>query len=775
MLTVATTEIFNVVAMDQLRAMLGTEIEIKTQLAAEAQLEDYIDQFYGYELSVDGILKEIETGEIDYESLQAGGDEYTQPMVRLVNALLVDAVKRGASDIHFEPEYAFLRVRFRIDGVLETVRSLHKTYMPGITVRIKVVSDMNIAETRAPQDGRLSLTLNGRPVDFRVSTQPTIYGENIVLRVLDREKSIISLDRMNLPSDVTDKLGLMLARPEGILIVTGPTGSGKTTTLYSLLAQVNDETVNIMTLEDPVEYPLTLMRQTSVNEVARMDFANGIRSIMRQDPDIILVGEVRDKETAEMAFRAAMTGHQVFTTLHTNSALGVFPRLLDIGIQPDIMAGNIIGVIAQRLVRMLCPHCKEAYSPSARRAAACSATRADEVATLYRPVGCRSCDNKGYKGRTRDHGDARDGCRHGRARRAARDCQGIAHRRPGERLPSARRSRTAARRRRDHDARRGRARRRSDGPLTSEAASKHAHLPIQSGRQTASPARRPRSGQRSRPRAASAPNGARPHHVQTVDRGPRFVRSRTRPPGHTSGPHQLLFRHGADEPLRDPAARRPARSAQLDREPALRDVLTVMIEDMEGGKVLSQCMAAHPEVFNKVFVSLVGAGEQTGRLPEVFQSLAESLKWQDELASQTRRLLIYPAIVMLVVMAVVVFLLVYLVPQVSATAQDDGHRAADSDAGADRRVECRRGMVAAHLRQCRSSRPASFDRDDGAQRSRSIPLGRREAAPSRSSGTILQKIILARFATFFALMYESGITVLEAMRTSEDDRRKPRR
>ncbi|HEX9685755.1 MAG TPA: GspE/PulE family protein [Burkholderiales bacterium] len=400
-LTVATTEIFNVVAMDQLRAMLGPQIEIKTQLASEAQLEDYTDHFYGYELSVDGILKEIETGEIDYESLQAagGGDEYTQPMVRLVNALLVDAVKRGASDIHFEPEYAFLRIRYRIDGVLETVRSLHKTYLPGITVRVKVVSAMNIAETRAPQDGRLSLTLNGRPIDFRVSTQPTIYGENIVLRVLDREKSIISLDRMRLSKPVTEKINLMLARPEGILIVTGPTGSGKTTTLYSLLAQVNDETVNIMTLEDPVEYPLTLMRQTSVGEVARMDFADGIRSIMRQDPDIILVGEVRDKETAEMAFRAAMTGHQVFTTLHTNSSLGAFPRLLDIGIQPDIMAGNIIGVIAQRLVRVLCTHCKEAYAPS-REERQLLGPGGDKVSFLHRPVGCKQCDNKGYKGRS---------------------------------------------------------------------------------------------------------------------------------------------------------------------------------------------------------------------------------------------------------------------------------------------------------------------------------------------------------------------------------------
>jgi type II secretory ATPase GspE/PulE/Tfp pilus assembly ATPase PilB-like protein len=400
-LTIATTEIFNVVAMDQLRGMIGPQVEIKTLLASEAQLSDRIDHFYGYELSVDGILKEIETGEIDYESLQTAGagDEYTQPMVRLVNALLVDAVKRGASDIHFEPEYAFLRIRYRIDGVLETVRSLHKTYMAGITVRVKVVSAMNIAETRAPQDGRLSLTLNGRPIDFRVSTQPTIYGENIVLRVLDREKSIISLDRMNLTTDALERINLMLARPEGILIVTGPTGSGKTTTLYSLLAQVNDETVNIMTLEDPVEYPLTLMRQTSVGEVARMDFADGIRSIMRQDPDIILVGEVRDKETAEMAFRAAMTGHQVFTTLHTNSALGAFPRLLDIGVQPDIMAGNIIGIIAQRLVRNLCAHCKEAYVPS-KEERALLGTAGEAVSYLHRSVGCKQCENKGFKGRT---------------------------------------------------------------------------------------------------------------------------------------------------------------------------------------------------------------------------------------------------------------------------------------------------------------------------------------------------------------------------------------
>jgi type II secretory ATPase GspE/PulE/Tfp pilus assembly ATPase PilB-like protein len=399
LLIVAITEVFNVVALDQLRATLGQNIQLKTVLAGQAQLDEFIDQFYGFELSVDGILREIETGEIDYQSIQAVGDEYTQPIVRLVGALLVDAVKRGSSDIHFEPEFAFLRIRYRIDGVLEQIRSLHKNYWPGIAVRIKVISGMNIAETRAPQDGRLSLNLNGRPVDFRVSSQPTIWGENIVLRVLDREKSIINLEQMRLPKPVMAKLNLMLARPEGILVLTGPTGSGKTTTLYSLLAKLNVESVNIMTLEDPVEYPVAMMRQTSVNETAKMDFGNGIRSIMRQDPDIILVGEIRDRDTAEMAFRAAMTGHQVFTTLHTNSALGAFPRLLDIGILPDIMAGNIIGIIAQRLARLLCQHCKEAYAPSLEERQLLGLDT-DGAAKIFRPVGCDRCNHRGYRGRT---------------------------------------------------------------------------------------------------------------------------------------------------------------------------------------------------------------------------------------------------------------------------------------------------------------------------------------------------------------------------------------
>lgn len=397
-LTVAMTDLFNILAIDQLRALLGGQIHINSVLAGEAQLEDYIDHFYGFELSVDGILREIETGEIDYQSLQAGSGEYTQPVVRLVGSLLLDAVKRRSSDIHFEPEHAFLRIRYRIDGVLEQIRSLHKTYWPGIAVRLKIISGMNIAEARAPQDGRLSLNLQGRPIDFRVATQPTIHGENIVLRVLDRERSIIPFERLGVPETTLTTLKSMLIRPEGILIITGPTGSGKTTTLYSLLSHINNEAINIMTLEDPVEYPVNLMRQTSVHEAIKMDFANGIRSIMRQDPDVILVGEIRDRDTAEMAFRAAMTGHQVFTTLHTNSALGTFPRLIDIGISPEIMAGNIIGVIAQRLVRVLCPHCKTPYTPSAEERKILR-LEAQQTVQLYRAQGCKQCNSKGYKHR----------------------------------------------------------------------------------------------------------------------------------------------------------------------------------------------------------------------------------------------------------------------------------------------------------------------------------------------------------------------------------------
>ena len=398
-LSVAMADTFNVVAIDQINALLGGDVEITASLAGEAEIQKAIDQFYGFELSVDGILKEIETGEIDYESLDGDTDEYSQPVVRLVNALLSDAVKREASDIHFEPEEGFLRFRYRIDGVLRQVRSLHKNYWSAIAVRLKVMAGLDIAETRKPQDGRITLSFSGRPIDFRVSTIPTVHGENIVLRILDRLKGLVALDELGLDEDVLDLLQIMVARPNGIVLVTGPTGSGKTTTLYSLLSHLNTESVNIMTLEDPVEYPLNMIRQTSVNEAVRLDFATGVRSILRQDPDIILVGEIRDDDTATMAFRAAMTGHQVFTTLHTNSSMGAIPRLLDIGIRPEIMAGNIIGIMAQRLVRRLCNHCKKAYEPSELERRLLGIKTSARPVKVYRAKGCDECDHQGYAGR----------------------------------------------------------------------------------------------------------------------------------------------------------------------------------------------------------------------------------------------------------------------------------------------------------------------------------------------------------------------------------------
>lgn len=398
-LKIAMKDASDLLVLDRVHALVGRTIELIPLIAGEGEIKKAIDQFYGYELSVDGILHEIETGEIDYRSLDATEDEYSQPLVRLVDAILADAVKREASDIHFEPEDGFLRLRYRVDGVLRQIRSLHKDYWSAIVVRLKVMCGMNIAETRIPQDGRLSLQVHGNRVDFRVSAQPTTHGENLVLRVLDRAKGIVPIDQLGIHTDTLDELKMMMARPEGIILVTGPTGSGKTTTLYSLLNYVKSEQVNIMTLEDPVEYPMDMIRQTSVNEVARMDFANGIRSIMRQDPDIILVGEIRDEDTAEMAFRAAMTGHQVLSTLHTNSAIGTFPRLLDIGVLPDIMTGNIIGVVSQRLVRVLCPDCKTEKIASEQEAKLLGVEYINNPLNIFEANGCPKCSNTGYKGR----------------------------------------------------------------------------------------------------------------------------------------------------------------------------------------------------------------------------------------------------------------------------------------------------------------------------------------------------------------------------------------
>jgi type II secretory ATPase GspE/PulE/Tfp pilus assembly ATPase PilB-like protein len=398
-LVLAMSDPKNIVALDQVRAQVGREIELQPVLAGESEIIRCIDQSYGFELSIDGILNEIETGEIDDRSLHAGLDGYSHPLVRLIDALLADAVRRDASDIHFEPEQGFLRIRYRIDGVLRQIRSLHKLCWTPMVVRLKVMSGMNIAEMRAPQDGRISLTLSGRDIDFRVASQPTVHGENFVLRILDRHRGVVPLERLNLHADDLHQLRRMLARPNGIILVTGPTGSGKTTTLYSILNQINTEGVNIMTLEDPVEYPMPRIRQSSLNEAARMDFASGIRSMMRQDPDVILVGEIRDSDTAGMAFRAAMTGHQVYSTLHANSAIGAIPRLLDIGVSAEIMAGNLIGIVAQRLVRRLCGKCREPYVADAHECRLLAVAPGAPPPLIHRATGCEECGLQGYRGR----------------------------------------------------------------------------------------------------------------------------------------------------------------------------------------------------------------------------------------------------------------------------------------------------------------------------------------------------------------------------------------
>jgi type II secretory ATPase GspE/PulE/Tfp pilus assembly ATPase PilB-like protein len=280
-LTLAIADPDNIIALDQVRALLKGEYHLITRLASESDILRAIDQYYGFELSIDGILHEIEPGEMEYQNLQQGVNEFSQPVVRLIDALLTEAVQQAASDIHFEPESNFLRIRYRVDGVLRQVRSLHKSFWPAMVVRMKVMSGMNIAETRAPQDGRISLHLSGRPIDFRVASHPTTHGENFVLRILDRQKGIVPIDQIGLDDTALTTLRAIIAKPEGIVLVTGPTGSGKTTTLYSVLSHVNTESVNIMTLEDPVEYPIPLIRQSSVNEAAKMTPCSSVESAPR--------------------------------------------------------------------------------------------------------------------------------------------------------------------------------------------------------------------------------------------------------------------------------------------------------------------------------------------------------------------------------------------------------------------------------------------------------------------------------------------------------------
>lgn len=401
-LRLAMADIYDVLAIDKVKRFFPAGTNVQPLVCSDTEVQKAIDQYYGHELSIEGVLKEL-------ESLESGEDEETQyveqmeggylhPLVRLVNALLLDAIKTGASDVHFEPEGNFLRLRYRIDGEMTQIRTLHKRHWAAACHRIKLMGGMNIADRMNPQDGRFTLEIGNRKVDFRASSLPTIHGENVVLRILDKSQALVTIDKLGYTPHNFGLIKRMVLKPEGIIIVTGPTGSGKTTTLYAMIAYINSLDVNIMTLEDPVEYELALVRQAQVREGSSLSFAEGIRTLLRQDPDIILVGEVRDGGTATMALRAAMTGHQVYTTLHTNDAAGCIPRLLDLGLKPNLMAGNIIGIIAQRLVRKICDECKEmrAATEEECRLLAVDPSNPPQIA---QPKGCDNCRKTGYRGR----------------------------------------------------------------------------------------------------------------------------------------------------------------------------------------------------------------------------------------------------------------------------------------------------------------------------------------------------------------------------------------
>jgi len=346
----------------------------------------------GEELDLFSVAQELAEPE---DLLEAADDA---PIIRLINALLTEAIKEGASDIHIEPFENRLVVRLRVDGVLRQILEQQKAITSLIVSRIKVMAKLDIAEKRLPQDGRISLRIAGRSVDVRVSTLPSGHGERVVLRILDKQAGRIDLERLGMNKTSLDVMNEMIKKPHGIILVTGPTGSGKTTSLYAVLTRLNDRQRNIMTVEDPIEYYLDGVGQTAVNTKVEMTFAKGLRAILRQDPDVVMIGEIRDLETAEIAVQASLTGHLVLSTLHTNTAVGAVTRLRDMGVEPFLLSSSLVGVVAQRLVRKLCPQCKRPVKASEKDCGLLEAT-ASNPPIIYQPQGCEHCSHLGYRGR----------------------------------------------------------------------------------------------------------------------------------------------------------------------------------------------------------------------------------------------------------------------------------------------------------------------------------------------------------------------------------------
>ncbi len=322
------------------------------------------------------------------------------PIIRLLNALFTQAIKQKASDIHIETYENRVLVRNRIDGVLQEVLEIQRAIAPLVISRVKVMAKLDIAEKRIPQDGRISLRVGGHNIDVRVSTLPSNHGERVVLRILDKQAAQLDLNLLGMPPKTVKIIRKMIAEPHGIILVTGPTGSGKTTSLYAMLTELNQVTRNILTIEDPIEYDLTGIGQTQVNTKVDMTFAKGLRAILRQDPDVVMIGEIRDLETAEIAVQASLTGHLVLSTLHTNSALGALTRLRDMGVESFLLSSSLVGLIAQRLVRKLCPQCKIAYELRPEERALMKLPESTDVSRVCAPVGCDNCNHLGYRGRT---------------------------------------------------------------------------------------------------------------------------------------------------------------------------------------------------------------------------------------------------------------------------------------------------------------------------------------------------------------------------------------
>lgn len=385
-------------AIEEVRMATGCQIE--TGIAAKDDLNQTIAKYYELQESMDAAMTELNITVQDNVEQQITDEE--APIVRLVNQLISNAVIQKASDIHFDPQETEVKIRYRIDGVLRTERSLPKHMQNMITARIKIMGNLNITENRIPQDGRIKTTINFRPVDIRLSTLPTIYGEKIVMRILDLSNAATSIDKLGFSEQNEQLFRKMIARPNGILLITGPTGSGKSTTLYAALSHLNQEGVNIITVEDPVEYRLEGVNQIQVKEEVGLTFAAGLRSILRQDPDIVMIGEIRDLETAEIATRASLTGHLVLSTLHTNSAVESISRLEDMGIEPFLIASSLVGVMAQRLVRRVCRDCAQTV-PATTREKELFAASGLTIETLQRGRGCAACNNTGYRGRIAIH------------------------------------------------------------------------------------------------------------------------------------------------------------------------------------------------------------------------------------------------------------------------------------------------------------------------------------------------------------------------------------